>query len=68
MKVTSWNINSIKARLPNVLKWLDKNSPDILFMQELKGIEDHFPRADFEQRGYYLAGKVMEVKQIVIVH
>lgn len=55
MKIASWNINSIKARLPVVLRWLDMVQPDILFMQELKGIVENFPRAEFENRGYNLA-------------
>jgi exodeoxyribonuclease-3 len=54
MKIASWNINSIKARLPVVTQWLDKESPDILFMQELKGVIENFPRDEFESRGYTL--------------
>jgi exodeoxyribonuclease III len=54
MKIASWNINSIKARLDNVLKWVDMATPDILFMQELKGESDNFPRTEFESRGYDL--------------
>ena len=55
MKIASWNINSIKARQENVLAWMDEAKPDILLMQELKGIEDNFPRQPFEERGYHLA-------------
>lgn len=55
MKIASWNINSIKARLPVVLKWIDEARPDILFMQELKGVAEAFPTQDFEDRGYHLA-------------
>lgn len=55
MKIASWNVNSIKARLPVVLQWLDQAKPDILFMQELKGVEENFPIGDFEQRGYHLS-------------
>lgn len=52
MKIASWNINSIKARLPNVLKWIDGAQSDILFMQELKGVAENFPVSEFEERGY----------------
>lgn len=52
MKIASWNINSIKVRLPNILKWLEIDQPDILFMQELKGIEENFPVSDFNNAGY----------------
>lgn len=51
-KIASWNVNSIKARLPVVLQWLDHVKPDILFMQELKGTDENFPVAEFESRGY----------------
>lgn len=55
MKIASWNINSIKARHEHVMTWLDTQTPDILFMQELKCIEDNFPKQGFEERGYHLA-------------
>lgn len=55
MKIASWNINSIKVRLPNVTTWLKKNKPDVLLMQELKGIEENFPFKDFEKLGYQAA-------------
>ena len=55
MKIASWNINSIKARQENVLNWIDKAQPDILFMQELKGVEENFPSEPFKERGYHLA-------------
>lgn len=57
MKIASWNVNSIKARLPVVSSWLDRAAPDILFMQELKGVEENFPAAAFTDRGYQLAIK-----------
>lgn len=55
MKIATWNINSIKARLDNVTKWVDLAAPDILFMQELKGESDNFPSEAFESRGYHMA-------------
>ncbi|NQZ13195.1 MAG: exodeoxyribonuclease III [Alphaproteobacteria bacterium] len=50
MKIASWNVNSIKARKEHVKRWLDKNQPDILMIQELKGLE--FPTEEFEPLGY----------------
>lgn len=50
MKIASWNVNSIKARLEHVKRWLDKNQPDLLMIQELKGLE--FPTEAFEAIGY----------------
>ena len=55
MKIASWNVNSIKARHEHVLRWIDSIKPDILFIQELKGIEENFPKSDFGDRGYHLA-------------
>lgn len=54
MKIASWNVNSIKARLPNVLAWLDENPVDMLLMQELKCTDDDFPQMEFRERGYHI--------------
>lgn len=53
--IASWNVNSIKARLPNVLAWLESASPDIALFQELKTVEDNFPRLEIEALGYHCA-------------
>ena len=53
MKIASWNVNSIKQRLPHVKRWLDKTGCDVLMIQELKGLE--FPANDFEEIGYQSA-------------
>lgn len=53
--IASWNVNSIKARLPNVLAWLETASPDIALFQELKTVEDNFPRLEIEALGYHCA-------------
>ena len=50
MKVASWNVNSIRARLEHVTAWLETNKPDVLFLQELKTTE--FPALIFKQLGY----------------
>lgn len=50
MKIASWNVNSIKARLDHVRDWLDRNQPDVLMLQELKGLE--FPADAFTAHGY----------------
>ena len=43
MKIATWNVNSIKARLPRVLEWLKEFQPDVVLLQELKGVEETFP-------------------------
>jgi exodeoxyribonuclease-3 len=55
MKIATWNVNSIRARLPHVVRWLGEHRPDVLCLQELKAPEEEFPRADFEALGYACA-------------
>jgi exodeoxyribonuclease-3 len=50
MKIVSWNVNSIKARLEHVKKFLAETNPDVLMVQELKGLE--FPEHEFKALGY----------------
>lgn len=50
MKIASWNVNSIKARLDHTKKWIDESAPDILVLQELKSAE--FPESEFDALGY----------------
>ena len=52
LKLASFNVNSIKMRLPNVLNWLEKNNIDIILIQETKTINDNFPAIDFNQKNY----------------
>jgi exodeoxyribonuclease-3 len=52
MKIASWNVNSIRVRLPHVLDWLSSAKPDILGLQELKLPSDVFPEQEIEARGY----------------
>jgi exodeoxyribonuclease-3 len=55
MIIASWNVNSITARLPNVLEWLKAHEPDVLLLQELKTTEDNFPKQEFSALGYHAA-------------
>ncbi|MGX6647505.1 exodeoxyribonuclease III [Maricaulaceae bacterium MS644] len=52
LTLASWNVNSIKARLPNVLDWLKEKGPDIVCLQEIKTVDDAFPRLEIEDLGY----------------
>jgi exodeoxyribonuclease-3 len=52
MKIVTWNVNSLKVRLPHVLDWLDANRPDALCLQELKLEDKAFPVAELEAAGY----------------
>jgi len=55
MKVVTWNVNSVVARRERLLAWLGKHQPDVLCLQELKSIDDGFPRAEVEALGYHVA-------------
>lgn len=55
MKIATWNVNSIKVRMPAVTKWLKAVSPDVLCMQEIKTVDEGFPSEDFEAMGYNVA-------------
>jgi exodeoxyribonuclease-3 len=52
MRIATWNVNSLKVRLPQVLDWLGKQSPDALCLQELKLEDAKFPRTELEAAGY----------------
>jgi exodeoxyribonuclease III len=55
MRVATWNVNSVRARLPRVLEWLERQKPDVVCLQEIKCLEDQFPLAAFEEAGYQCA-------------
>ncbi len=52
MKLATFNVNGIKSRLPHLLQWLEKESPDVVCLQELKALEEAFPIADIRAAGY----------------
>lgn len=53
MKILTWNINSIKVRLERVLNFCQRLQPDVLCLQELKCLEENFPRQQFQDIGYH---------------
>jgi exodeoxyribonuclease-3 len=52
MKIATWNVNSILARLPHVTRWLEAEQPDVLCVQETKCIDDKFPSLELKAVGY----------------
>lgn len=52
MKIATYNINGIKARAMALPAWLDDAKPDVVLLQEIKSVDDAFPREIFEERGY----------------
>ena len=53
-KIATWNVNSLKVRLPHVLEWMKKADPDVLALQETKSTDDNFPRDLIEEKGYHV--------------
>ncbi|MEP6469429.1 MAG: endonuclease/exonuclease/phosphatase family protein, partial [Chloroflexota bacterium] len=54
MRLATWNVNSLKARLDRVLAWTERQQPDILCMQETKLSDEQAPMMDFRALGYDL--------------
>src|SRR3546814_21183591 len=52
MKIASWNVNSIKARLANATDWVREARPDVLLLQEIKCQDADFPVLEFQSLGY----------------
>ena len=52
MKITTFNVNSVRTRLPVLIKWLHESKPDLLFMQETKTQDEFFPEIAFNELGY----------------
>ena len=55
MLIATWNVNSLKARLPRVQGWIEENQPDVLCIQETKMTEAAFPALTFQEMGYETA-------------
>ena len=52
MKIATWNVNSMKVRLPHVVEWLQANDPDVLVLQEIKQLTENFPADELQAIGY----------------
>lgn len=52
MKIATWNVNSMKVRLPHVLEWLSAHTPDVLVLQEIKQLTEMFPQDELAAAGY----------------
>ncbi len=55
MKIATFNINGIRARLPALLEWLAETAPDVALLQEIKSVDEAFPRVEIETLGYNVA-------------
>lgn len=54
MLIATWNINGVKARLDTLLAWLDERQPDVVGLQEIKSVDEGFPRGELEARGWHV--------------
>ena len=59
MKITSWNVNSVRARIVNIIDYIKLSKPDVLMLQEIKTENKNFPLDDFKKQGYesYIFGQ-----------
>lgn len=54
LKISTWNINGVKARIENLVQWLGDSAPDIVCLQEIKSVDENFPRGEIEALGYHV--------------
>src|SRR6476469_3189658 len=55
MRIATWNINGVKARIDNLIHWLRESAPDVVFLQEIKSVDEAFPVEPIEELGYNIA-------------
>ena len=55
MRIATWNVNSVNARLETVLRWFEEAAPDVACLQEIKCVDEKFPAEAFERLGYNIA-------------
>ena len=53
MKIATFNVNGVKTRLAHLLRWLEREQPDVACLQELKVVDEAFPVAEIEAAGYH---------------
>ena len=53
MRIATWNVNSLKVRLPHVTAWLASHQPDVLCLQETKTEDANFPLEAIKETGYH---------------
>jgi exodeoxyribonuclease-3 len=53
VKIATWNVNSLKVRMPHVIEWLKANNPDVLVLQEIKQVSESFLAHEFHDVGYH---------------
>ncbi|NBU14195.1 MAG: exodeoxyribonuclease III, partial [Alphaproteobacteria bacterium] len=54
MRIATWNVNSVRQRIEHLTAWLKETQPDVCCLQELKCMDDAFPRLEIESLGYHV--------------
>jgi SAM-dependent methyltransferase len=70
MKIATWNVNSMKVRLPHVVEWLQNHEPDVLVLQEIKQLTENFPTEALQEIGVLfekIRGSTADIARIVPV-
>ena len=64
MKIISWNVNSVRARIKNIIDYIKDSKPQVLMLQEIKTEEKNFPLEDFKNIGYesHVSGQKATIK------
>lgn len=52
IRIATWNVNSVRQRIDHLCRWLDELKPDVVLLQEIKSMEETFPREAIEEKGY----------------
>jgi exodeoxyribonuclease-3 len=55
LTIATWNVNSVRQRIGHLLRWLDEEKPDLICLQEIKTVDDGFPKLEIEAAGYNVA-------------
>ena len=67
MRIATWNVNGLRARLDRVLHWVDQHDPDVLLLQETKVPDAAFPHLPFEERGLQVAAHGLTARNGVAI-
>ena len=66
VKIASWNVNSVRARIDLLLSWISDRDPDVLLLQEIKAREEDFPYEAFDKFEYNIKIKDISVKDTTL--
>ena len=68
MRIATWNVNSVRQRIDSLQAWLAERKPDIVCLQEIKCVDEAFPREAFEGLGYNVAVHGQKAFNLSLIH